>query len=965
MIINKIELINYRSHEETQVVFDRGINLLLGRNGSGKTSVLEALGFALLNISAREGGKDTYAFRRKGTDSSSIKVDFTGNDHQKYTIIRNMKSNNSVKLFRGEELISDNVAETVQKMKEIVKINGDEKSVFSNIITAAQNEIVSVFKQTVGDRRKLFNEIFEIDIYDDMSNKFCKSYMYKLNDETTYYNGQKSQIEPQVITIPEKKRELKEHEEKLSPLEEEIEKLNSKEKEIKKEIEKADELKHKKETKEKIKELKEESLKNKEKNHSELLEEFQKALKSGEIVQENFPQHKEYEELRKKEERQSEEESNLINDEKEYLKLDKEISAIKEKIKNGEQNKEKLSEEIYDFRKKGFIDYFSRYSINKEEIDENKEEASEIDEEKIKELFEKSEQIGSEVEKKITQTTFNKNQKEDLLKEISTEKSVNEEIDEIVKKLEELEKRNKIINQALKEKENLNHDFNNLSMSKEKLSEGLCPLLNEDCQNIKEKGDPELYFKPKLDKIKKEIEKIKFSEEDREENNKNMNHLKEKLFNMKNKLKQIELKKGKISDIEEEQRKLESWHKEINSSLEGMLKNFEINDSEYTSLASLGIPKKNKETVRSLNRLIRDEHQRIKLIEHKSKELLKKKNEILNDLKRRGKEFQKKHSNHEEIEKELIILKKEIKEKTETFNSLKENYKKLQNIREQLIELRKKIKELSQNEKLYRANIHNSKRTGELDDKVKKSKERIEQEKKELKLNIEEIKNLTDKIEEMKYDELKEKAEKAYKELKIKREERAALISEIKNLKSEYKELKAKEKELKGIKRKIRIIDEKHKLLKEFRDNLKKLGQKIAKRFRDDISIRATENYNRISGLEEKIIWDETYGIKILSPIDNETREFANLSGGEQVAVALCVRAALASLFSNAKIAIFDEPTQNLDRETREKLSETLNLLFKDLEQTFIVTHENDFTEMAAKTIHFEKIDGKTVVEYR
>ena len=965
MIINKIELINYRSHEDTQVVFDRGINLLLGKNGSGKTSVLEALGFALLNIPAREGGKDTYAFRRKGTDSSSIKLEFTGNDCQKYTIIRNMKSNNSIKLYRGDELIADNVGETVLKMKEIAKINGDEKSVFSNIITAAQNEIVSVFKQTPGDRRKLFNEIFEIDIYDDMSNNFCKSYVRKLNDDTTYYNGQSSQIEPQVKEIPEKKNELKEHEEKLPPLEKTIEKLDSEKKKIDKEVEKTDKLKNEKGTKEQIKELKEESLKKEEGNHSELLEELEKAQKSREIVKENLLHHKEYVDLRKKEEIQAEAESKLLKDEKEYLKLDKEISSVNEKIKNGEENRKALAEEIKYFKEKGFSDYFSRYSFNKKETEKNNKEVSEIDEELLKELLEKNEELNTEIEEKISQTTFKKTQKEELLKEVSLENSINEELEETVQKLEELEKRDKTISQALKVKENLNYEFKNLTNSKENLTGGLCPLLNEECLNIKEKGDPESYFKPKLNMIKAEIEKIKFSEHDREENSKNIIDLREKIINKKNILKQIEQNKKKIFEINIEQKEIESRHKEINNSLGKILENFEIKNSENIKIEELDLPEKNRETVKGISRLIRDEQQKIKLIEHKSKDLINKKEEILKDIKKRGKEILNKHHRHEAIEKKLISLKKEIKGKTEIFNSLGENHKKLQDIRNQLDKIRKNIKEITQNETLYINNLHNSNRVEELSDKTKKSQESIEEKQKELKIIEEEIKDLTSEIEKMKYDDLRENAEKIDEELKTKREERAALVSEIKNLKIEYKALKEKERELKEIKQKIRVIEDKYVLLKDFRDNLKKLGQKIAKRFRDDISSRATDNYNRISGLEEKIIWDETYGIKILSPIDNQIREFANLSGGEQVAVALCVRAALASLFSNAKIAIFDEPTQNLDRETREKLSETLNLLFKDLEQTFIVTHENDFTEMAVKTIHFEKIDGKTVVEYR
>ena len=43
MPIEKIEMINFRNHKNMVIDFSPGINIIWGENGSGKTSILEAV----------------------------------------------------------------------------------------------------------------------------------------------------------------------------------------------------------------------------------------------------------------------------------------------------------------------------------------------------------------------------------------------------------------------------------------------------------------------------------------------------------------------------------------------------------------------------------------------------------------------------------------------------------------------------------------------------------------------------------------------------------------------------------------------------------------------------------------------------------------------------------------------------------------------------------------------------------
>ena len=43
MEINKLEMISFRNHKKTKIKFNPGLTIIWGENGSGKTSILEAI----------------------------------------------------------------------------------------------------------------------------------------------------------------------------------------------------------------------------------------------------------------------------------------------------------------------------------------------------------------------------------------------------------------------------------------------------------------------------------------------------------------------------------------------------------------------------------------------------------------------------------------------------------------------------------------------------------------------------------------------------------------------------------------------------------------------------------------------------------------------------------------------------------------------------------------------------------
>lgn len=69
--IKKVELVNFQSHNHTEIEFDRGLNVILGNSDAGKTAILRAIKWALYNEP-----KGDY-FIRQGEREVSVKVTFS------------------------------------------------------------------------------------------------------------------------------------------------------------------------------------------------------------------------------------------------------------------------------------------------------------------------------------------------------------------------------------------------------------------------------------------------------------------------------------------------------------------------------------------------------------------------------------------------------------------------------------------------------------------------------------------------------------------------------------------------------------------------------------------------------------------------------------------------------------------------------------------------------------------------
>ncbi|MFN2571401.1 MAG: AAA family ATPase [Gemmatimonadales bacterium] len=153
MKLHRLRLVNFRQHADTEIAFGDGITGIIGPNGSGKTSLLEAIAWAIYGNPAARGDKDSIRnLRAKARSPMRVELDF-GLGPKTYNVERKL---NEATLRENGVVVANSIKEVTARLQRVLGMTHDE---FFNTYFTGQKELAVLADATRPERAAFLSRV--------------------------------------------------------------------------------------------------------------------------------------------------------------------------------------------------------------------------------------------------------------------------------------------------------------------------------------------------------------------------------------------------------------------------------------------------------------------------------------------------------------------------------------------------------------------------------------------------------------------------------------------------------------------------------------------------------------------------------------------------------------------------------------------------------------------------------------
>ncbi|MCB0085478.1 MAG: SMC family ATPase, partial [Caldilineaceae bacterium] len=172
MQLLQLQLENAKSYENAVIDFTAGTNAIVGHNGAGKSTILEAIGFALFDSMAYRQSD----FVREGAKTATVTVTFLSSlDERQYQIVRRCGSSSQYYAYDPElgAKICEGKVDVLAFLKEHMAVDNTAslELLFANAVGVPQGRLTAAFQDTPSQRKGVFDTLLQVEEYKAASDK--------------------------------------------------------------------------------------------------------------------------------------------------------------------------------------------------------------------------------------------------------------------------------------------------------------------------------------------------------------------------------------------------------------------------------------------------------------------------------------------------------------------------------------------------------------------------------------------------------------------------------------------------------------------------------------------------------------------------------------------------------------------------------------------------------------------------
>ncbi|MHB8060844.1 MAG: AAA family ATPase, partial [Gaiellaceae bacterium] len=203
MLITHVDLVNFKSYTDEHITFQPGTNAIIGSNGAGKSTILEAIGFVLFD----HRGAGLASRLREGADSGRVVVGLVSSfDERAYEVERRF-SERTTQRYRVfdlelEQVIAEGNEEVQAWIHEHLRIEPTAvlDTLFENTIGVPQGTFTAPFLMPATQRKGVFDPLLQVDDYRKASDR--------LRDTVHHLGEQSGALEIEIARLEERLRAL-------------------------------------------------------------------------------------------------------------------------------------------------------------------------------------------------------------------------------------------------------------------------------------------------------------------------------------------------------------------------------------------------------------------------------------------------------------------------------------------------------------------------------------------------------------------------------------------------------------------------------------------------------------------------------------------------------------------------------------------------------------------------------------